>query len=1076
MNRKRIILLLFITWLTTGYSFAQRANVFIENIGQYPASVKYYSPFSGGVVFVESTGLTYFLNDPATHKPGHNHDHRSIEEPKESYAYKVNFLATGSGQQFSGSPSTTTFNYFYGNDPDKWISGARSFTEVNIEKLYPGIDLQLSWDGGAIKYDLILDAGADPTQVKMKYAGVEDLQVNEDGSLKYTIPYMELSEQIPLSYALCESESRVVNSSFKVDDDIVSFAVEEVDQAEQLVIDPLLVFSTYSGSPSDNWGNTATFDDEGNAYAGGITTTTRGGVYLGEFPTTPGVYQENSAGGWDVTIMKYDSAGTNLLYATHLGGGNSDVPQSLIVDENGDLLILGVTGSANFPTSSNAFDDTFNGGDGTSLISGIQMLQGIDLFVAKLSNDGSELLGSTYFGGSQNDGFLAGFNLLARNYGDESRGDINFDSKGNILIASRTSSNDFPVTDAYDNSFNGNTDAVVLKLTPNLDSLVWSTFLGGGETDIALSIKIDQDDNICTAGGTSSVDFPTTTDIYRPFYGGDVDGWVAWLSSDGDSLLASTYIGTEAYDQAFFLDLDAEENVYLAGQTTAAYPVTPGKFYSGRGGQFIHKLSKDLKQSVFSTVIGSPNGILPNISLTAFLVNECDNIYLSGWGSYLNQFNDGNNFTSMTTGLPVTFDALQPVSDGSSFYLAVLSGDASELLYGTHLGSTSSYVHVDGGTSRFDKNGIVYHSVCASCDQDDTSFPTTDGAYAEINASSGCSNAIFKFDLASLRARLQTNNIELTDPGLNSGCLPLAVVFENNTTGGQVYDWNFGDGSKRTVYTKDTVLHYYKNPGTFRVQLRAYDPNTCIAEDWAYTEITVAEPLFSFPEDVDICSGSSTRLIANGGTSYEWSPAEGLDNPNSGSPIASPIDTTTYTVRIFNTNGCSAQGSVTVNVIPAIIPKLKVEQANLCEGSREIRLSNESENADTISWSLGDGTVIDTWEGTHEYATDGNYTVTATLRREKCVEGESFNLNILELNVPNVLTRNNDGYNEVFRITAGSPVSLNIYTRWGTRIFEAADYQNDWSGEGLRPGIYFYEVIMVNGEVCSGWVQLLNDG
>ena len=302
------------------------------------------------------------------------------------------------------------------------------------------------------------------------------------------------------------------------------------------------------------------------------------------------------------------------------------------------------------------------------------------------------------------------------------------------------------------------------------------------------------------------------------------------------------------------------------------------------------------------------------------------------------------------------------------------------------------------------------------------------------------------------------------------------VTFNNTTTNAETYEWDFGDGSRRTVYNKDTLLHYYQSPGSFRVQLRAYDPNTCIAEDWAYTTITVAEPVFSVPEDQEICYGGSVRLIATGGTSYTWSPAEGLDNPFSGSPIATPEDTTLYTVEIANTNGCAFQGSVLVQVIPRIIPDITLEQDNLCEGSREIRLRNRSENAEGVVWRLSDGTVIESWETTHEFAADGQYAITGTLQRDKCQEQVSFELDILELNIPNVLTRNNDGFNDVLKITSARPVSLTVFTRWGTKVYEAAEYQNDWSGSGLPAGIYFYEALLHNGEVCSGWIQLLNEG
>ena len=1053
--------------------------IFIENKGQWPEEVKFSAEIPGGILFIENNTLTYSFDDPAQAESRTHNSHidrdKPIQQDLDHYAIKVNFLDADSEVKPVGiEPNATKYNYFIGNDEAKWISGARGYSKVVIEDIYPGIGLEISSDIDRLKYDLKLAPGANPACVQMQYKGATSLEIT-DATLKIGTPYQTLTENIPASYALCDDISRNLKSGYRLTGETVSFQISKVDREESVVIDPLLVFSTYSGSAADNWGNTATYDDRGNGYAGGMTRQERPvGTYIGDFPATPGAFQTESGGGWDVAILKFDSAGHNLLYATHLGGSGTEVPQSLIVNEDGELLILGVTGSNNFPVSAAAYDTTFNGGSPHTLIGGVDFLSGSDLFIAKLSADGSQLLASTFLGGSANDGRLVGTDNLARNYGDESRGDINFDSQGNVIVASRTESANFPMVQGYDTIYSGGaTDGLLFKLSPALDSLQWSTFIGGNGSDVVLSLKPDSLDNIFIAGGTTSVDFPVSANAYKPTYAGNVDGWVAHIYATGDSLISSSYIGTTDYDQTFFLDLDENEDVYLAGQTSGNYLHTSGVFFSGHSGQFIHKLSNNLQTTLFSTTINQTGSNTPAISLTAFLVNECDNIYLAGWGSNSGSFASTNNFALNTISLPVTQDAYQQLSDGSSFYLMVLSGDASELLYATHLGDGNSLVHVDGGTSRFDKHGIVYHSVCASC-FGDSSFPTTENAYARQNGSIGCNNALFKFDLASLRARLRSNSLALDRPGLAGGCEPIKIAFENFSTGGEIYEWDFGDGGTRVTTTLDTVVHEFLVAGTYQIELRAYDPNTCIAEDFAYTTITISKPDFTISDDVDICAGGSTQLLASGGTHFVWSPAVGINSPTIANPLASPIETTTYTVQIFNPNGCYFTDSVRVGVIPNIEPFLQIERSGLCDGSREIRVVNESLNATAISWSMGDGTLLDDWEPVHEYAEDGEYRIVAKLVNEECVMEVVHDMLIQKLQIPNVITRNSDGKNDALKITSSGPIDITIYTRWGTAIYSQEDYQNDWQGEGLTSGIYYYEAVLESKEVCNGWLSLLD--
>ena len=1069
--------------LIAGFNQAKAQNtttLFIENKGQWAESVKFAAEIPGGMVYVENTTLTYSFDDPQQIVSSTPHSHMKFDSPTNKpinkYAIKIEFLAANQTPDFHPSAmSTTRSNYFFGSNEANWITGVKGYKKLLIKNLYDGIDLEISSHAHHLKYDLKLAPGTNPACVQMFYDGATSLTI-DNKSLQIGTPFQTMTERIPASYAFCDDVTRDLTTHYRLQGDVVSFEVGPVDKDESLVLDPLLVFSTYSGSVADNWGNTATFDDAGNGYAGGMTNAFRGGQYLGEFPATSGAYQTQSGGGWDVAILKYDSAGHNLLYATYLGGSGTEVPQSLLVNKEGELLILGLTGSADFPVTANAFDTTFNGGTNYQLLGGVNFSQGSDLFVAKLSADGSQLLASTYLGGTANDGYLPDADMLARNYGDESRGDINFNTNGDIIIASRTESVDFPMSHGYDITYSGgSTDGLVANLSSDLSKLNWSTYLGGSGSDVVLSLKLDRQDNIFVAGGTTSNDFPTTSGVYKPLYAGNADGWVAHLYATGDSLIASSYIGTTEYDQVFFMDLDANEDVFVSGQTTGNYLHTSGTYNSGHTGQFIHKLDNNLTTTRFSTTVNPPGRTIPAISLTAFLVNECDNIYLSGWGSPNAAFTNGyaNNFTLGTMGLPVTQDAYQRNTDGSSFYLMVLSGDASELLYATHLGDSRSLVHVDGGTSRFDKHGIVYHSVCASC-FGDSSFPTTEGAYSMVNGSSGCNNALFKFDLASLRARIQTNNLTLDDPGLKGGCLPLDVVFENQSTGGEIYEWDFGDGSVISVASTDTIVHHYTSIGTFQVKLRAFDPNTCISEDFAYTSIIVSDPGFSMGTNSDICSGSSAQLTATGGTTYSWSPVVGLSNPSLANPVASPSDTTTYKVHIINNSGCDYEDSVTVNVIPEIIPDVIIEQSNLCQGQREIYVINNSLNVSNVSWSLGDGTIMDEWAPSHTYTKDGQYQIIGTMQHYQCTKEFIENIDIQKLNVPNVITRNEDGFNDVLKITSVEPVNLKIYTRWGTLVYQQQNYQNDWQGKGLHTGIYYYEVKLKSNEVCSGWIQLID--
>jgi hypothetical protein len=244
----------------------------------------------------------------------------------------------------------------------------------------------------------------------------------QEGVLQIKTSVNTISETRPYTYQTSNGQQKEVASAFVLKDNIIQFDFPKgYNKNLPLVIDPYLVFSTYSGSFTDNWGFTATYDADGNLYSGGIDFGNR-------FPATIGTFQFQFAGYIDVAILKYSPDGRRLLFATYLGGAGAEVPHSMIVNSSNELIIMGTTSSENFPTSDNAYDRSFNMGDNITPMGGVSYLLGSDLFLSKLNSMGNILEGSTFLGGSRNDGINVATNVT-RSYGDEFRGEVNIDKE-----------------------------------------------------------------------------------------------------------------------------------------------------------------------------------------------------------------------------------------------------------------------------------------------------------------------------------------------------------------------------------------------------------------------------------------------------------------------------------------------------------------------------------------------------------------------------------------------------------------------------------------------------------------------
>lgn len=881
----------------------------IANRGQWPEEVAFQTRLSAGTLWTERSGFTYQLFNAEELSRLHNAHGSSEDELLHGHCYKVRFI-DGFAQSTSGREEEKHYYNYYSST--RAAEHCNVYRKAQLHEVYPGTDVLVYSIGQKLKYDWIIQPGGSPSRIRMAFEGAKVALVHRESGSDLIIETSvgTIIEKQPYAYQLVEGVLQEVPCDYVLEEGVVSFRLGKYNADLPLVIDPEIAFSTFIGSPANSWGFTACDDSQGNLIAGAA-------VFAPNYPTTSGAFSVTfsaaSTNYFDAAITKFNADGSQLLYSTYLGGDLQEAPHSVVVDSQDRIIVFGVTGSANFPTTAGAYQPAFVGGPFLSMsgfFSG-QHPNGTDLFITKFNTDGS-LLSSTFLGGTDNDGLNNGDQLFY-NYGDAFRGEVNVDAADNVYVATVTRSADFPVTSG---SFGGGDfDGVLCKLSPTLNSVMQGRFIGGNGRDACYAVEFNTSGQVIIAGGTQSSNFPyVSATAADASWNGETDGFVALLNPSTLALVAGTYVGTSSYDQIYFAQSDAAGFIYTYGQTTGNMPITAGLYGQPNSGQFISKFAPDLNSMEWNTTVGTGSGAI-DISPTAFLVSDCEQIYFSGWGGDIN-----NNYCSgsvgdcyanqsTTVGLPITADAFQSNTDGSDFYLCVLTPNAQGLLYGSFLGGTESNEHVDGGTSRFDKNGSVYHAVCAGCQNNDD-FPTTPGAWSNTNESTGCNLAVFRFDLNAIQAE-----VEIDGPTLV--CVNDDVAFNNLTIGAANYLWDFGDGTTSTALEP---THQFAQGGEYTIQLVGYDNAACITADTATITISVVPDVTpTIQDDVVICSGESTQLLATGSSNLHWIYDLTLSATDVPNPIAGPTATTTY--YVVDENECDAEtlsvvvqvSSVTIN-------------------------------------------------------------------------------------------------------------------------------------------------------------------
>jgi hypothetical protein len=573
-------------------------------------------------------------------------------------------------------------NYFVGNDPSKWRAGIRTFARVRYKGLYPGVDLVYhEGDGGRLEYDFVLAVDADYRSIRLRFDGAEGLSVNERGELLVKTKTGTVKQSAPVVFQEAGGVRREVEASYVLQRGgrEVGFKIGEHDESVPLVIDPVLIYSTYFPEAEK-----MAVDSAGGVYVVGTAQA------LWPFPSaTPGAFQTTLRGDSDAFVAKLDASGNELSYLTYLGGSAGrpgtgvEYGQGIAVDASGSAYVTGLTYSPDFPIV-NAFQPV--SGEG-----------GSEGFVSKLNPTGSALVYSSYLGGTKTEWSKS----------------IAVDASGAAYVFGSTFSTDFPIKNALQPTKKGGDDYFVTKVAPSGSSLEYSTYLGGngGETGYLGDIAVDSSGAAYVAGTTDSNDYPVTPGAYQqtlksssPYF---TDIVVTKIAPGGASLVYSTYLGGTDTDFAYAIAVDAAGQAHVVGTTdsedfptlNALYPSSHGRQENG----LLAKLNATGTALVYSTYLG---GTQPRCG-----PRNLNDITICGGGESStgvttdaagNAYVTGNTFSK---DFPAPVNALQSSLSGYSDAYIIKLNPSGAAVYSTYLGGSSGD---EGADIYADANGTIY--------------------------------------------------------------------------------------------------------------------------------------------------------------------------------------------------------------------------------------------------------------------------------------------------------------------------------------------------------------------------------
>lgn len=657
---------------------------FIENKGQFNSEVLYY--YSGSPkVLIHEDGLSI----------------ADVSDPPSAPIYRMSIEDSKTPSSIEGIEEGPIFNFYIGSNSDEWVEGAASFRNVKLNDVKPGVDLLVRNSPDGPKWEISLIRGSLANSLAINYGS--NMKIEDAGNkLIFSKGDMKLNEG-PFDIF---QNGEPVNMPMSLDNDRLTFSTEYIDPDIPLLIDPLLQESTLLGGNSWDQNPEVIVHPMGGVIVAGTTEST-------DLTTHSTAYDRTANGIKDIFVCRFNEDLSSVLYASYFGGTGYEKLNGASLDGSGNVYIAGYTSSTNLPTSSGAFENSYQGaGDG---------------FSAKFDSQLGSLSYSTYLGGT----------------GEDWATGIDVGSGGVPYICGTTRSTDLPTTSGcYQGSLNGVGDGFVVKLLSDGTDATYLTYLGGdGFGDEANDIAVDGLGRAVVAGYAISEDFPTTNGAYKTGSGFYM-GYVTRLEADGSDIEMSTFLGYGARVNSTHLDKDG--NILLTGWTdsiSGIFPVTDDAYdkdLSGFQDGFVSKLSANGSLLLGSTYIGNneqwgqPPDTTEDYNEKAIDVSSDKDgrIIVSG-------LTDSINFPLS----PDAFDTTRAKQDG---FVVMFNHNLSILEYSTFIGGSDE----DVGTSvSYTDDGWMYLAGHTYSNHATHDFPTTEGAYdTDFNSQYDCFVIRFKMD------------------------------------------------------------------------------------------------------------------------------------------------------------------------------------------------------------------------------------------------------------------------------------------------------------------------------------------